>query len=308
MLRGLVLLMAALSGTALAAPVTITLPDPNIFPESVTATPEGTVIIGSMIQPYIYRARPGRATAERWIDLTKAGSTSWGVLADVMANTLWTCTVAHPLTDKQTPPVKERHTTLRAFNLTTGAVKGAWPLLGETNACNDITIGPDGAAYVSDLANGRIQRLKRGGTAMEVWFTAPEATNIDGLAFVGRTLYFNNVATGKVYRLPIGADGAPGAPVEIALSQPLNGPDGMRAQNGKLYIAENRANRVTELTLSGDSATVRVLKEGYQTATGVAPAGTTIWVQESKQNYWRDPKLATADPNPFIIQPLALAR
>ena len=308
MLKGLFLAMAALSSPALAAPGTITLPDPNVFPESVTATPAGTVIIGSMIQPYIYRARPGAAKAERWIDLTGVGSTSWGVLADVLANTLWTCTVAHPLTDRQTPPVKERHTSLRAFNLTTGTPKGAWPLLGETNACNDITIGPDGTAYVSDLANGRIQRLKKGGTAMEVWFTAPEAASIDGIAFVGPTLYFNNVATGKVYRLPIGTEGGAGAPVEIALSQSLSGPDGMRAQRGKLYIAENRSSRVTELTLVGDRATVRVLKDGYQTATGVAPAGDTIWVQESKQNYWRDPKLANADPNPFIIQPLTLPR
>ncbi len=36
----------------------------------------------------------------------------------------------------------------------------------------------------------------------------------------------------------------------------------MRAQNGKLYIAENRANRVTELTFSGDTATVQILKDG----------------------------------------------
>ena len=308
MRRILALAAAAFCMPAMAAPVTITLPDGNEFPESVTATANGTVVIGSMIRPYIYRARPGAAKAERWIDLTKQGSTSWGVFADIRSNTLWACTVVHPLTDKQTPAIKERHSSLRAFNLTTGAAKGVWALRGETNACNDITVGPDGAVYASDIANGQIQRLKRGGTALEVWFMSPEATNVDGVTFVGRTLYFNNVSTGKLYRLPIGADGSAGAPVEIALSQPLNGPDGMRAQRGKLYVAENRSNRLSELTLDGDRATVRVLKEGYVTATGVAPAGDTIWVQESKQNYWRDPKLATADPNPFVIQPVTLPR
>lgn len=294
--------LALLSGSAMAQPVTtITMADPNTFPENVTVLGDGTVVIGAMLQHFIYRARPGQATAERWIDLTSVGSASWGLMADNGRNTLWVCTTAFPLPAKITPAIKERITSLRAFDTRTGAAKGVWPLLNATNSCNDMTIAADGTVYVSDIANGQVQRLKPGAAALDMWLQAPELANVDGIAFVGRTLYANNVQTGKLFRLPVNADGSAGAPVEIKLSQPLEGPDGMRAQNGKMYVAENRANRVSEITFSGDTGTVKVLKGGYVTATGVQPAGDVIWVQESKQNYWRDPALANADPNPFRI-------
>lgn len=300
--------MVLLAGSALAAPVTVTIADPNIFPESITALPDGTVITGGMLTHFIYRAKPGAATAERWIDMTSVGSAAWGVLPDATTNTLYACTVAFTLPAKTTPPVKERHSSLRAFDLTTGAPKGAWALQGDTNACNDITVAPDGTVYVSDLANGQIQRLKKGAKAMDVWLKTPELANVDGIVFLGPTLYVSNVSTSKIYRIPLSADGAGGAPVEVTLSQPIKGPDGVRAWNGKLYVAENGSNRISELTIKGDTATVAVLGSGYQTATGVAPAGDTIWVGESKQNYWRDPALANADPNPFKIYPLPMPK
>lgn len=291
--------LVATCGSAMAQ--TITLPDPNVFPENVTTLGDGTVIIGAMLQPYIYRARPGQATAERWINLSSVGSASWGLVADNSRNTLWVCTTAFTLPAKITPAIKERHTTLRAFDTVTGAAKGAYPLLGQTNSCNDMTVAANGTVYATDIANGEIQRLRPGAAALEVWLKVPELANVDGIAFIGTTLYANNVATNKLFRIPVNADGSAGTPVEIQTSIPLAGPDGMRAQNGKLYIAENRANRVTELTFSGDTATVRILKDGYINATGVQPHGDVIWVQESKQNYWRDPALANADPNPFRI-------
>ena len=301
-------ILTMLAGSAMAAPQTVTIADPNIFPESITALPDGTVITGGMLTHFIYRAKPGAATAERWIDLTSVGSAAWGVLPDQKTNTLYACTVEFPLPAKITPAVKERHTTLRAFNLKTGAAKAAWTLQGKTNACNDITVGPDGSVYVSDLANGEIQRLKKGAEIMDVWLKTPELANVDGIVFVGRTLYVSNVSTSKIYRIPVGKDGSGGAPVEVTLSQPIKGPDGVRAWNGRLYVAENGANQISELTIKGDTATVKVLGTGYQTATGVAPAGKTVWVGESKQNYWRDPKLANADPNPFKIYPLPMPK
>jgi len=280
---------------------TITMPDPNTFPENVTALADGTVVIGAMLQPYIYRARPGQTTAERWIDLSSVGSSSWGVWDDARTSTLWVCTVAFPLPARITPPINQRVSSLRAFDSSTGAPRGAWPLPGATNACNDVTTAADGTVYLSDLPNGQILRLRPGAAALDVWLKTPELAAVDGIAFVGPTLYANNVQTNKLYRIPVNADGSGGAPVEIKTSMPLDGPDGMRAQDGKLYIAENRANRVTELTFNGDTATVRVLATGYGTATGVQPAGDVIWVQESKQHFWRDVALLNADPNPFRI-------
>src|SRR5690242_3356932 len=111
-MRKILAAMVLVTGSALAAPQTVTVADRDIFPESITALPDGTVILGGMLSHYIYRARPGAATAERWIDLTGAGSATWGVLPDQKTNTLYACTVAFPLPAKTTPPINQRHSSL----------------------------------------------------------------------------------------------------------------------------------------------------------------------------------------------------
>jgi hypothetical protein len=185
----------AIAGSAIAAPAEITIVDENVFPESVTATEDGTVIVGSLIQPFIYRAKKGATIASRWIDLTGVNSVSYGVLADVKTQTLWTCTVVNPVPFRRLPSPSARRSTLRAFDLDSGAPKGAWPLPGEANSCNDVTVGPDGTAYVSDIGNGRIVQLKAGAVAMEIWYSGPETGTVDGIAFIGPKLYFNHLRT-----------------------------------------------------------------------------------------------------------------
>jgi outer membrane protein assembly factor BamB len=304
LLGPVVAMLCAACATAAAGNVTFA--DDNIFPESVTALEDGTVIAGSLLQPYIYRAAKGAARAERWIDLTAVGSITYGVLADPGKSTLWACTVANPVPYHRVPPPNQRHTTLRAFDLATGAAKGAWPLPGITNACNDITVAHDGTVYASDAGNGQIVRLKPGAGALEVWYKGPETAVVDGITFIGPTLYFSHLRTGRIYRMAINPDGSAAAAVELRLSEPLTGPDGMRAWNGKLYVADNRQNRVVELSLDGDAATVRTLRGGFQVAAGVAPVAGRLWVAEMKANFWSDPALAGASPNPFTLQSLDL--
>jgi hypothetical protein len=64
------------------------------------------------------------------------------------------------------------------------------------------------------------------------------------------------------------------------MDQPVKGPDGMRAANGKLLLAENANGRISALAVNGDKASVTVLKDGLNTPTGVEPAGDTIWIAE----------------------------
>ncbi|HKV94164.1 MAG TPA: hypothetical protein VJW20_16570, partial [Candidatus Angelobacter sp.] len=84
----------------------------------------------------------------------------------------------------------------------------------------------------------------------------------------------------KLYRIPVDASGKPGAPEEILMDQHVKGPDGMRAANGKLIVAENGGGKIAALTVKGDKASVNVLKSGLKTPTGVEPAGDTIWITE----------------------------
>src|ERR1700742_2835129 len=85
------LMLAALATPALAA-TDITLNVPMAFPESLTSTANGTVYIGSLQQGAVYRAMPGKATAEPFIT-KQAGNFGLvlGVLADSATDTLWVC-------------------------------------------------------------------------------------------------------------------------------------------------------------------------------------------------------------------------
>ena len=64
------------------------------------------------------------------------------------------------------------------------------------------------------------------------------------------------------------------------MDAPVKGLDGMRAANGKLFVAENGSGKITSLQIDGDRAHVTVLKDGLKTPTGVEPAGDTLWFTE----------------------------
>ncbi len=110
--------------------------------------PGGVLIVGSASSPFVYKVRPGSTTAEKFIDASAEGPGTFffGMLADAASNTLWTCQLT-PVPNT-TPP--QRHTALRSFDLTTGAPKIRWNLPGDNNVCNDFTIGPDKALYITD--------------------------------------------------------------------------------------------------------------------------------------------------------------
>jgi sugar lactone lactonase YvrE len=114
--------------------------------------------------------------------------------------------------------------------------------------------GPDGSLYVTDYTQGLIWRVPPGGGKAKVWFTD---RHLDGTLFgpAGivmlpdhRTLMFDtsaggattigNATTGKLYKLPINADGSPGQLKQIWEGGPAQGPDGFAlAQSGNVYMA-----------------------------------------------------------------------
>ena len=252
--------------------------DAKSQPESLTMAPGGVLIVGSASSPFVYKVLPGSTTAEKFIDVSTepAGTFFLGMLADASTNTLWTCQLT-PVSNN-TPP--QRHTALRSFDLNTGAPKIRWNLPGDNNVCNDFTIGPDKALYITDTIPGRIFRLPAGASTAELYLEHATLRGVDGIPFLDGTLYVNNVIFNKLYRIPVDAAGKPGAPVDIWTDQPIKGPDGMRAANGKLILAENASGKISVLTVNGDKANVTVIKEGLNTPTGVEPVGDTIWIAE----------------------------
>ncbi len=271
-------LTLAVSFTQAASAAEILISDAKSQPESLTMAPGGVLIVGSASSPFVYKVKPGSSTAEKFIDASAEGPGTFffGMLADASTNTLWTCQLT-PVPDST--PVR-RHTALRAFDISTGAPKLRWDLPGDNSTCNDFAIGPDKALYITDTANGKIYKLPAGASTAELFLEARTLMGVDGITFLNGTLYVNNVIFNKLYRIPVDASGKPDQPVDIWMDQPIKGPDGMRAANGKLLVAENGSGKISAITVNGDKASVTVLKEGLKTPTGVEPAGDTIWIAE----------------------------
>src|ERR1700691_477006 len=271
-----VALLTGLVQAASAADILIV--DDKSQPESLTIAPGGILIAGSASTPFIYKVRPGSTTAEKFVDASAegAGTFFFGMLADAATNTLWACQLT-PVPG--TTPV-QRHTALRGFDLSTGAQKLRWNLPGDNSVCNDFSVGPDKALYISDTTNSKIYKLPSGASTAELFLEHRALYGIDGITFLNGTLYVNNVISNNLYRIPVDAAGKAGEPVDIWMDQPIKGPDGMRAANGKLLVAENGSGKISVITDNGDRASVKVIKEGLKTPTAVEPAGNTIWIAE----------------------------
>jgi sugar lactone lactonase YvrE len=198
------------------------------------------------------------------------------VLADDRSNTLWVCQNS---TGGQGGAPVVGQTALRSFDLKSGAAKGTYPFPPNSRICNDIAVSSDGTAYASESYGGRVHRLKPGATELEVWASDQELAVIDGLAFLADgSLYVNNFATGRLFRIPVNADGSAGAIVPIETSMPLVRPDGLRTAGPQKLIQAEQQGRVTELTINGNRAEVRVLQEGLTRAAGVTIVGDSALV------------------------------
>ncbi|MGZ3272550.1 MAG: SMP-30/gluconolactonase/LRE family protein [Caulobacteraceae bacterium] len=293
----------AVCAAASAAPRgDIRIDDTHVYPESLSATADGTVYVGS-IKGVVFRAEPGSKMAEPWVQ-PEGVLSILGVLADPANRTLWLCSTPNNF---RNPPIAGT-SALMALDLKTGKQKGAWPFPAPASACNDITVAKDGTAYATDTPNGRIFTLKRGAKALELFAEDARLKGIDGIAFSGDgTLYANIVSKGQLVRIDRGADGKFSGVTVLELSQPVAGPDGFRLISGKRFLlAEGNGGKIDEATIEGDHAAIKVLKEGLLSPPGVTMAGKTAYAIEGKITYLIDPKLKGQEPGPFLVHAIPL--
>jgi hypothetical protein len=252
----------------------VTINDSSVMPESVTSSKDGSIFFGSTSKGNIYRAAPGAAQAQLWIEASSSGLTNvLGVLADDKANTLWVCTNT---TGGRGGTPSNGQTALRAFDLASAAPKGSWPFPGG-GLCNDIAISDDGSAYATDTNGRRVLRLKPGGTALDVWLADQQLNGIDGVAILSNNVYVNCFFSGELFRAAIQPDGTAGPLTKIEASLPFTRADGLRTVGIKMLQAEGQG-RLTEITIAGARAEVRVLREGLTGATAVTQVGDNAFV------------------------------
>jgi sugar lactone lactonase YvrE len=291
------------SVAALAAgPTQIAIPGDRTFPESITATADGTLIIGSLGEGGVWRVAPGASAAEPWI---KPGTddimSTLGVLADEKSGTLYLCSSDLSSAVAGTPGGKP--VALKMFDLQTGAAKGSVDLPDKHSFCNDIVIGADGAAYVTDSFNPKVLRLKPGAKEFEVWatddrFNVKDAFGLDGIALgADGNLYVNTYNGNKLFRIGVKPDGSASEVTELQPSQPIALCDGMRKYGNDFLMIEGTGN-LDRISVSGDKAKVEVLKGGWMIPVSVVQVGDEAWVLEGQLGNLFDPN-KNGKPHPF---------
>ncbi len=144
--------------------------------------------------------------------------------------------------------------------------------------------------------------LKPHGTALEVLWGDPKWVGIDGIVLLtDGSVLFNNVRENQLVRVEIKPGGTAGTVTQLQLSQPIDGPDGMRTlPDGRVILAENRAGKVDVVTIDDDKAKVDTIKDGFKlSSTAVTAVGDTAWVIETKFVYRNDPAFKDKDPGQF---------
>jgi hypothetical protein len=190
------------------------------------------------------------------------------------------------------------------FDLKTGAGKIRAEFAGNHNFCNDIAIDAVGSAYVTNSDAPQILRLAAGGKQLDVWFQdaslqpAPDGTGLDGIAFGSDgNLYFNRYDAADLYRIDV-KDGKAGKLTKLKASQKLVLADAMRPLGRNVFLLIEGGGRLDTMTIKGDSASITMLKDGYDTPTGVTAIAGTAWVSEGQLEYLFDP--AKHDQKPHV--------
>ncbi len=307
----------ALTAAHAARPLQITVLGERIFPKSLTSAADGSVIIGSIDQRAIYRARPGAAVAKRWIAPGTDGMQSiFGVLADDKSQTLWACSNPFGPPGEAPPPPAA----LYAFDLRRGTSRGHYAFPTPDALCNDIAVGADGSVYATDTNNMEIVRLARGAARLEVWAGhgefGPPYGLLDGITIVGRRVLVNTLVTSRILSVPIEPDGMAGPVAEVKLDHALAHPDGMRrfGRDSLLVAQGGEGGLLSRVVLSGNRATVTVIKEGIPDGpVAVTVVGTTAYVLEGQLGKLMHPPVPRGwDPimrlNPFRATAVEVGR
>ncbi len=283
--------IALAAGEARAA-ADVVVPGSTDFPESMSASSDGTLYFSSFGNGRIWRAKPGETQASEFIKTGSNGlASALGVLADDKSNTLFVCSNDFSAAGIKIPGASAG-TSLKLFDLKSGEAKGSLPLPGKTTLCNDIVVATDGTAYISDSFGGQILRLKPGAKELEVWahdprWDVPGKPELDGIAIVDGAIYSNIFEGDGLYRVAVNADDSPGTITKLQTSRPLYHSDGLRAFGPNMLIqveGETKGN-LDLITIDGDNAKIETIRDGFDGPVSLAQVGDQIYVLDVPLRY-----------------------
>ena len=292
--------LVAVGGAPLAQAATIELSGGQVYPESLSATADGTLYIGSAGSGGVLRVAPGAAKAEQWLAPAAFGSRSiLGVFADEHRGLLWVC--SDDLSSSKIASPGSGPTALKGFELKSGAGKVSVALPGNDPFCNDIAIAADGAVYVSESTNGRVLKLSADLKSFVVWAADKQLLDIDGIAFgADGNLYANTYAGNGLFRIDVKGATA-GNIVKLATPRALFHPDGMRSESGNTFLMVEGSGKLDRISVKGDTVDLQILSESLLEPAAVARIGAVAWVAETQISVLFDDKHVMVPKLPFRI-------
>lgn len=167
---------------------------------------------------------------------------------------------------------------LGAYNLATGE-RLAMVDLGATipdrpadaaHFANDVTVGEDGTAYITDTMQNTIYAVTPDYQASVFYrFPGEESRSLNGLVY-HPSGYLLVAGGATLYKVPVDD---PDANTEVALPEDIEGQDGLVwMDDQRLAIVSNSSSRVVALTSSDDWATAELAAAGTYTGQGTTGA------------------------------------
>ncbi|WP_284575787.1 SMP-30/gluconolactonase/LRE family protein [Streptomyces sp. 2P-4] len=237
-----------------------TLPGERVYPEGIAADPRtGAVYVGSYADGTVYRALPGRSRAEVFLPAGTDGRRTANGLRTDGRGRLWVTDSTAGVTVYDT----RSGTRLARFD-----VPGTGPRF-----VNDLTITPDGTAYLTDSIRAVVYRVTRaqlatgGGVLQPAYDLTPTLTRLPDRRFSlngitadprGRYLLTVDMVAGELFRIDL----CSGAITRVALEGGnLRNGDGIDlAADGTLRVVHNTTNTLTRWRTNGDGTRARLTR------------------------------------------------
>lgn len=230
------------------------IPDSKLVPEGVAYDARtGGVLVSSQYERKIVRRSSNGAITDLVGPAQDGIWMVFGLAADAPRRLLWAASTAEE-TMQRAGASDTGRTGLFAFDLDSGKLRAKLlPPAGSDATFDDVTVAPDGTAYVSDSANGTISAALPGAAALTMILPPGQLGSPQGMALSadGKLLYVSDYGRG-IFALELKAG------IVLRLRVPaaavLLGFDGLQRSGNCLIAIQNgvEPHRVLSLRLASD--------------------------------------------------------